>query len=363
MYLILQRALWLWLFLLIWPAANLYGDGDVKSFSDEDGVHRNPPNRDYSTPFRSKSNMTEDDRYQVALSGPGEPWFDPDTGGRVRFTFSVTDKVNNRQYPVNLDNMTAKISRIAIYQGKLVIIGEESTLHALISTVIDLGSREEIDEFIGFGSTLSESGRFITYLKFFPPQTSEPEAMSDLVLVYDLADSSDSNRMRGDEAYKNDRSGRLIEVGHPVYPEINAGKKHYRVWVREENSRHTVIPSGFFWFDQDRKFAFGDRIGDETYVVVVDLSDGLNHPVIHKMGIDLLSLLKPEERKNEAVVHEARHLKLENIQDMKNGKFSIRLSSDIPLQSDQIELPKDASVPAVSEKTPAPVQPAHDPLR
>lgn len=356
MYSILRTLMWLSAILLIHPAAGLYADG-----SGEDIVHRKAPSRDYSTSIKSKSNTAEDGMYQVALSGTGEPRFDPKTGGRVRFIFSVMDKVNNRQYPVYLDNMTAKVIRIALFQGRLVVIGEESTLGSLITTVIDLASREEIDAFIGFGTTLSENGRFLTYLKFFPTQSAEPEAMSDLILVYDLADSSDGNRIRGEEAYKNDPSGRLIEVGHPIYPEVNTGKKHYRVWVREENKRHAVIPNGFFWFDHDRKIAFGDQIGDKTYVVVVDLSGGLTHPVIHKTGIDLSSLLRPEERENETLLHGAKALKLENVQGLKDGKIRIRISSDIPLQNDQIELPVEESSPATSIETRESVPSAHDP--
>jgi hypothetical protein len=362
MYLILRTILLLLAFLWIFPAVELYADGSgAYSFSDEESVHRKAPSRDYSTSIKSTSNTAEDDRYQVALSGPGEHRFDPDTGGRVRFIFTVMDKVKNRQYPVYLDNMTAKVIRIALYRGKLVVIGEESTLNSLITTVIDLASKEEIDTFIGFGTTLSENGRFLTYLKFYPPQTSEPEAMSDLILIYDLDDSADGNRLRGEAAYKNDPSGRLIEVGHPVYPEVNAGKKHYRVWVREESSRHTVIPNGFFWFDHDHKIAFGDQIGDETYLVVVDLSGGLNHPVIQKMGVDLSSMLRLEDRENAALLHEAKQFKLENIQDLKNGKFRIHVSSGVPLQSDQIELPMETSGPAASLQTHESAPSAHLP--
>jgi len=315
----------------------------------------------YAGDASSKSIMAEDGQYRVSLTGAGEPWFDPNTGGRVKFTFSVVDKGNDRPYPVYLDNVTASVNRIAIYQGKLIVMGEEATLHSSITTVIDLNSGEESDSFIGFGNTLSETGRFLSYRKFYPPQTAEPAVMSDLILIYDLADSADGNRMRGAEAYKNDPSGRLIEVGHPVYPEINAGKKHYRVWVREEDNRHAVIPNGFFWFDHDRKIAFGDQIGDETYVVVVDLSGGLHLPVIHKRGIDLSTLLRPEERENEALLRETKHFTLENIQDLKNGKIRVRISSAIPLQNDKIELSMEEPGPAASLQTHESVPSAHAP--
>ncbi|HUK55320.1 MAG TPA: hypothetical protein VLY20_01525 [Nitrospiria bacterium] len=307
-----------------------------------------------------KSVAAEDGDYRVVLAGAGEPWFDPKTGGRVKFTFTVTDKANHQQYPVYLDNVTAAVSNLSIFQGKLIILGEEENLHSPITTLMDLKNRGEIDSFIGFGSAQSQTGRFLCYRKFYPPETAEPPAMSDLVLVYDLADSADGNRARGEEAYRNDPIGRLTEVGHPIYPENNAGKKHYRVWVPDENKRHAIIPNGFFWFDQDRKIAFGDRVGDEDYLVVVDLSGGLTRPLIHKMEIDLQSLLRAEDRGNASLLHDLQPIKLESVQDLKNGKIEMRLSSPIPLQENNVEFSFAGTAPTDSkpmpESSPPPVR-------
>lgn len=296
----------------------------------------------------AKSITAEDGRYQVNLTGAGEPWFDPKTGGRVKFAFSVIDKVNDRRYPIYLDNVTSKVNEIRISKGKMVVFGEEATLHFAVTTVINLENRQEIDSFIGFGSTLSETGRFLSFRKFYPPETAEPATMSDLVLVYDLNDSANENRLRGEDAYKHDPMGRLVEVGHPIYPEGHAGKKNYRVWVRDENRRHTVIPNGFFWLDHDHKIAFGDQIGGENYLIVVDLSDGLTRPLIHKVGINVLSLLKPEDRQNESLFQEAKRLGLESVEDLKNGKVRIRVSSPVRLQDNSLELSLEESAPAAA---------------
>ncbi|MBI3597445.1 MAG: hypothetical protein HY203_09860 [Nitrospirae bacterium] len=322
-----------------------------------------PTIHSYAEDNTQKSITAEDGEYRAILTGAGEPWFDPKTGGRVKFTFSVTDIINNRQYPVYLDNVTAKVFNLSIFQGKLIVMGEEANLHSPVTTLIDLKNREEADSFIGFGNTQSPTGRFLSYRKFYPPQTAEPPVMSDLVLVYDLADSAAGNRMRGEDAYRNDPIGWLTEVGHPIYPESNAGKKHYRVWVPEENKRHTIIPNGFFWFDHDRKIAFGDQIGDEDYVVVVDLSSGLTQPVIHRMEIDLRSLLRPEDRENATILHEAKPLKLESVQDLKNGKIEVRISSRVPLRDNRLEFPFEETAPAASKQTQESAQPTHGPQR
>jgi hypothetical protein len=317
----------------------------------------------YAEDNTQKSISAEDGEFRAVISGEGEPWFDPKTGGRVKFTFSVTDKANNREYPVYLDNVTAKVFSLSIIQGKLIVMGEEANLHSPVTTLIDLKNREEADSFIGFGNTLSPTGRFLIYRKFYPTQTAEPPVMSDLVLVYDLSDSANENRMRGEDAYRNDPIGRLIEVGHPIYPEINAGKKHYRVWVPDENKRHTIIPNGFFWFDHDRKVAFGDQIGGENYLVVVDLSNGLARPVIHRMEIDLRPLLRPEDRENPAILHEAQPVKLESVQDMKNGKVKARISSAIPLRDNNLEFLFEEAASAVPQQTQDSTPPTHEPQK
>jgi hypothetical protein len=79
------------------------------------------------------------------------------------------------------------------------------------------------------------------------------------------------------------------------------------------------------------------------------------------MGVDLSSMLRPEDRENAALLHEAKQFKLENIQDLKNGKFRIRVSSGVPLQSDQIELPMETSGPAASLQTHESAPSAHLP--
>jgi len=291
--------------------------------------------------------MAEDARYLITLAGPGEPWYDPKLGGRVKFTFTVIDKVDNRQYAVYLNNMTAKITRLAIYRNKLIIMGEESTLHSSITSLIDLNLREEIDAFIGYGTKLSGTGRYIGFRKFYPPDTSEPAIMSDLILVYDMDATADANRMRGLDAYKNDAIGRMTEVGFPVFPEINASRKNYRVWVRRESSRNSVLPQGFFWFDGDRRFGFLDQQNGKYFIVVVDISNGPDHPAVREHEIDLRSLLRPEDQKDEALIREPGLIRIESIDKTAEERIRLHLVSRVALQNDQPEF-------SLTEMTPPP---------
>jgi hypothetical protein len=329
---ILPTALCLWSMLFLAPPSSLHASENTKTV------------------------MAEDGRYIVSLTGPGEPWYDPKLGGRVKFTFSVIDKIDSRQYPVYLDNMTAKINRIAIYHDKLIVIGEETSLHSVITSLIDLSQREEVDTFVGFDTKLSGTGRFLSFRKFYPPDTSEPEAMSDLVLIYDMDGSPDSNRMRGIDAYKNDPIGRLTEVGNPVFPENFAGRKNYRVWVRDENRRNSVIPDGFFWLGDDQKFGFLDRIGGNYLLIVVDISNGPSHSVIHTHEIDPLSLIGPEENGKPDVIHAVEPLRLEAIEKLADDRIRIRLAAGIPLKNNQIEFSAEESAPAAHVQSNEPVK-------
>lgn len=302
----------------------------------------------YAGEPNTKEILAENDHYRVILMGEGEPRFDPSTGGRVKFTFLVTDKVKEHPYPVYLDNIASKISQIKIFEAKLIVFGEEAALHSSIITLIGLHDGKEIDSMAGFGTTMSETGRYLSYRKFYPLQTADPPVKSDLVLIYDLSDSPDGNRLRGEAAYRNDPIGRLIEVGHPVYPETNASKKNYRVWIRDEKGRHTIIPKGFFWFDDDRKIAFGDQVGGENYLVVIDISNGLDKPIIHKKWINILPLLRPEDRQDDSLINEAKRLSLEGIQGMNNGMVRLRISSVIPLSTNELELQVEDAEPIPS---------------
>lgn len=283
----------------------------------------------------------ENDRYRVELKGPGEPRFDPSVGGRVRFTFSVMDKAGNREFPIFLDNITSKINHIRLSEEMIIVFGEEATLHSSVTTLINLEDQKEKDAIMGFGNTLSETGRYIVYRKFFHPDSAEPARMSDLVLIYDLWESSDTNRMKGKEVYRNDPIGLLTEVGYPVYPEDKAGKKNYRIWVRDEKRRHSIIPDGFFWLDEDRRVAFADRVGGENYLVVVDITTGLESPVLNRTWIDPRSLVRLEDSGGELVGDYIQELRLEDIQSIENGSIRIHVLSDYPPQEYELEFTEE----------------------
>ena len=283
----------------------------------------------------------ENNRFVVELMGPGEPRFDPNTGGRVKFTFNVNDKSVGRKYSITLDNITSEIRNIRFSRDRLIVFGIEATHHSPVTTILNAVNGAEIDSIMGFDFSLSESGASLAYRKFYPPQGSAPPRQSDLVLVYDLSDSPAGNRLRDLAIYLGDPAGRLIEVGRPIYPEKNIGKTNYRVWVRAKNRRHSIAPEGIFWLERDRGVAFIDRVSGENNLVLVDLSAGLDRPMIYKKWINVLTLMRMEDVGDAVLVREAKQLRLKGVHEFENGLIAFRISSGTDLAINELELSMD----------------------
>ena len=290
----------------------------------------------------ARTTSTENERFVVELVGPGEPRYDPGSGGRVKFTFKVTDKVSDqveaRQYPIVLDNITSEIQEIRFAGDQLIVFGSEATQHSSIITIMNPEDGTVIDSMMGFEFTLSGTGRYLSYRKFYPALGSAPPRQSDLVLVYDLSDSPAGNRLRDMAVYRGDPIGRLIEVGRPVYPEENIGKTNYRVWVRAKNRRHSIVPKGIFWLEEDRGVVFIDRVSGENNLILVNLSAGIDRPVVYKKWIDPLALMRVEDAGDEALVREAKQLRLEDVQELEDGMIWFRISSDAVLAKKELQL-------------------------
>ena len=272
----------------------------------------------------------ENTRYRVEQQGGGEYRFEPEAGGRVRFHFSVTDKAAKSRSLLVLDNATARIGAIRLLGGRLIVLGEEAHLHSTIATVFDLEARREIDAVMGLDARLSEGGRYLVYRKFFPPDSSEPERRSDLVLVYDLEADPDANRLNGREDYRNDPVGEMTEAGRPVYPESYLRKRSYRVWVPDEKDRHAVLPGGFFWLDRDRRIVFADHYGPDYYLVVLDLSAGLEGPSVEKRKLEIRFQPGEGSSASKESSEGSPAVRLESVAEA-DGGLRIRLSSHPPL--------------------------------
>jgi hypothetical protein len=78
-------------------------------------------------------------------------------------------------------------------------------------------------------------------------------------------------------------------VGHPIYPQENLQKQSYREWIEDEQNRHVVGP-WYLWLEQDTRVVLIDRHRGAYWLVLVDLSEGLEQARIRKKVLDMAKI-------------------------------------------------------------------------
>jgi hypothetical protein len=277
----------------------------------------------------------EDERYQVHLAGSGESWYDPNMGSRMKFSFKVLHKTTREEALLTLDNLTTAVKDIQVVGDRLVVFGEEPTARASVITFFHLKTGQVVDTLLAYDYSLSKTGRYLAYRKFYPAQ-SDPPSTSALILLYDLQADPSENRLKPEK--RLDPFDQMVEVGHPVYPEWNVSRKSYRVWVQDHHQRHHLISKRFAWFDEDRKLVFGEQVGDQNFLVVLDLSNGITGPEIYRMPIEPKPKLLPENGTEQAALPYVMPLSVDSIQPLDHAKVRLTVSSKTGRQSEEIEL-------------------------
>ncbi len=234
---------------------------------------------------------------------------------KSRFLFSVTDKQTHKESILQVQNQTDKLKRLEIVNDILIVFGLIESYGMDVVTFFDLPRGEERDSFMGYALNLSDTKRYLIYNQWHP-RIAPAAAESSVILVYDLRASPQENRVGPGVQ----RAREADEVGHPIFPEENAQKQIYRFWVEEEQDQHNVGPWGkYLWLDQDNKVVFVDKHAGENWLVLVDLSQGLNKVEIRKRVIDV-----------SGVIDVARIMNLDRIADyetaLKEGKERIPIS-------------------------------------
>jgi len=214
-----------------------------------------------------------------------------------KFTFRVFHKLTGSEFSVTMENMTTDIEQVKIAKDRLVVFGG---LDVRTITVLDLQRGKEIDYFVCYDPQLSETKRYLIYQKFYYSHGMEP-SQSALMLIYDLIASPEENRVEEKYRHYREKSQYIGDpeyqvaseyVGHPIYPEENVIKQTYFVWAPIPEERHMIVPRGhYLWLEDDNKVVFVDKNGGENWLVVVDLSRGLDHVKSRKKLIDVTHII------------------------------------------------------------------------
>jgi len=219
-----------------------------------------------------------------------------------------------------MQNLTTQLRAAEIVNDLLVVFGEIRN-SASVVTIFDLEKGREKDSILCYAPKLSETKRYLVYRKFYP-RFAEPPATSSLLLVYDLQAKPLSNRLTEKAEY----------VGRPIFPEENVHKQSTNVWIELPEQRHLVHPwAGYIWLDQDSKVVFVDKYAGENWLVLVDLSSGLDKVEIRRRKIDVAKILtlEPGTPDYERLLkEEKKRLAVTELKKGKDGKVIVSLRPD-----------------------------------
>lgn len=161
-----------------------------------------------------------------------------------------------RQVDVPLSFQVLKVKAIRRYTDRLVVIGDTGGSESLV-TVINVNSGTVSDSFWAYVPVISPNGRFIAFVKDFPPH-SDAET-EDHEMIYDLAKTGLQNRPAGIGL------GNETEVGVNVYPG-NGNRRGDNIGVSEELAHQSASP--LFWSPDSTKLVFADQAQGLKLVLV-----------------------------------------------------------------------------------------------
>ncbi|MEW6301089.1 MAG: hypothetical protein AB1671_25705, partial [Thermodesulfobacteriota bacterium] len=201
----------------------------------------------------------------------------PSTGTvNFKWTFLVQSKPAYAQSFIHIHNQTDELQELVLVNDLLVVLGHIQRF-ADSAILFDLSSQEEKDFIMGYGyrMKMSATKRYLIYNQFRPRWT-DAGGTSDVILLYDLYKSPRENRIGPAAQNMNE-----WEVGHPIFPEENVYRQAYREWIENEQDRHLVGP-WYLWLENDKQVVFVDRHRGADWLVLVDLSEGLQQVHIRK---------------------------------------------------------------------------------
>lgn len=157
--------------------------------------------------------------------------------GGKSFHFTARRQSDSRTSEFNLSSHVSNVRKLHAFGNKAVILGEARASIGAVA-VHDLATNSFTDEFFGFDFSISPSGRYLAFRRFYPRGTPA-DLVSDVVSVYDLGAAPDDNRLPPGRG----RAG-TEDVGLPVFPIENVKRKTPRPLTA---LHHYLVHDGLVW--------------------------------------------------------------------------------------------------------------------
>ncbi|MDO9575482.1 MAG: hypothetical protein Q7J55_03030 [bacterium] len=232
--------------------------------------------------------VISNNKYEVAFIGEApvkdRPWL-------TSYIFQIVNKETQEISQFVLENAYTPIKethvKLHLLEDHRLIVQEKWEKRPDASTgihIVDVKKNELIDEFWCYDPVLSPSKRFWAYKKFFYPHEL-PAAQTTVVLIYDMKKAPLENRV----PVKGYGEFPEFHVGLPIYPEPYVKAKAYVLPKQQiENPFWYIRSSPFLWAEDEFCVVFLCTHKEQTYIVKVDLTSGIEKPKIFESPIKVI---------------------------------------------------------------------------
>jgi hypothetical protein len=246
------------------------------------------------------------DKYHVVFAGE-IPLEDPP--GLCNYLFRILDKETHEASHFFLDHRYKPIEEMRLSMrlllNKTLVIETEWRKRPDASTgihIVDVNKNQLVDEWWCYNPVLSPSNRFWVYEKFYP-RHGLPAERASVVLIYDMEKTPAENRIPVIGYTKWPKE----QVGLPIYPQAYVNARAYVLPEQQlQNIHWYTLSSPFLWGKDPNNIVFLSDHQNETNIVRVDLTLGIQRPKIFTSPIVVSDFMKPSlseyVRKREAAL-------------------------------------------------------------
>jgi hypothetical protein len=195
----------------------------------------------------------------------------------------IVQKKGEPEHEILLPDEMAQVDEILrAPASRAVVLGwANGDLSAV--AVLEINNASLGDFFYAYEPTVSPNGRYIAFIKFYPPHgygdTTGPE---DHYMLYDVTRTSSQNRPTGVAALRPFVVGTV--VGTTVYPP-NIGNRQGDNTGIDQGEEHSAAMQTFFWGPDSDRFLFADEYKGALELVMASVNGPGGHPSAARVEI------------------------------------------------------------------------------
>lgn len=263
---------------------------------------------------------------------------DINCGCNNKYIFQTYDKSTGQYGSVTLQNLTSKIIEIKLVNRTMIVFGKVGSSFADGITIFDLATQKEKDFILCYRPNSIFGNKYLVFEKFYP-RFSPDEVRSSVLLIYDLEESPENNRLvnqriSADSEIKTGTPDYMLystNAGIPVFPLENLKMKNYNVWIDKPEKRNRIISPKCAWAEKSMELMLINYTGENNWVVVINLEEGIKKAKLRSFPINTPKIYNLDEKSKDY---------LERLRSEKKKPLKIK---DIKVENDgtmKIELPK-----------------------